>query len=59
MPAVIVRAGEKVLIKASDNNVNAVLKRMQAKLTNFDLSAGNTLYLTDGTGNVLSLAEIA
>jgi hypothetical protein len=50
MPAVIVRAGETVRVRASGNDVCVALKRMTA---NFDFSVGDTLYLSDVNGEIL------
>jgi hypothetical protein len=55
MPAVIIREGQTVRVRANSNTVDVVLKRLT---TNFDFNVGNTLYLSDATGQILSLSEI-
>jgi hypothetical protein len=51
MPVVIVRAGQTVRVRASGNDTCVALKRMTA---NFDFAVGDTLYLSDVHGVVLS-----
>lgn len=51
MPSIIIRAGQAIGI----NDVEHGLKRTQ---TNFDLSSGDNLRLTDGTGRVLAFVEV-
>lgn len=55
MPCVIIRQGEAVRVKTENNNVDVVLKRLQ---TNFNLSVGETISLTDARGNVWALCVV-
>jgi hypothetical protein len=55
MPQFILRPSQTVKIRAKDNNICVVFKRMQ---TNFNLSVGHTLHLTDPRGNTLSTLDI-
>jgi hypothetical protein len=55
MPAVIVRANETVRVVSDNGNSSAVLKRMQ---TNFNFRVGDTLYLSNANGEILSTFEV-
>jgi hypothetical protein len=56
MPSVIIRSGQTVRVRANSNNVDAVLKRMT---TNFDIDVGSTIYLSDSSGQIISVFEVA
>ena len=56
MPPVIIRPNETIRIRAKNNNVCVVLKRMQ---TNFNFNAGETLYLTNAKNDVVAAFRIA
>ncbi|MCL1903361.1 MAG: lamin tail domain-containing protein [Oscillospiraceae bacterium] len=55
MPAIIIREGETIRFITEDNNAYFALKRLQ---TNFNLSVGDVVYLTDATENIISWAEV-
>ena len=51
MPSFIMRAGESILIRSTDDSTTIVLKRAT---TNFDVALSERVSLTDARGNVLS-----
>jgi uncharacterized repeat protein (TIGR02543 family) len=55
MPAVIIRAGQTVQVRANSDSVTPVLKHMTA---NFDLRNGDILRLADVRGNVLAMITV-
>jgi hypothetical protein len=55
LPAVILREGMTVRVRAVNNDVTPTLRHMQAS---FGLRAGDTLRLTDSSGQVLSVVDV-
>lgn len=51
MPAVIIKAGDTVRIRANSNNICVTLKRM---ITNFNINIGDTIILINASGDILS-----
>ncbi|MCL1902784.1 MAG: S-layer homology domain-containing protein [Oscillospiraceae bacterium] len=50
MPSVIIRQESSVRVKSNDNNVDVVMKRMQA---NYNFKFGERMYLSDADGKIL------
>lgn len=55
IPAVVIPAESEITIVCKNNNDSSALHKL---VTNFNLKVGETLYLSDPTGNVVSQASV-
>ena len=55
MPSAKIRTGQTVRVTLTGNIADVALKRMQ---TDFVLTLADSLWLTDGNGNVISMYEV-